>query len=184
MATPPDFTAGQVLTAAQMNAIGLWVVKTETAFSAAASVTADSVFTADFTNYVLKLRYTTSTTGSVSFKLRASGTSASTNYNYQSINGNGSSVAASGSTAQTSANIGILTNGSFYSSASVDLFGPQLAEATTYTSTNMNSQGAYTAPINYYIAGNHSTATAYDGIEILVASGTMTGSYTIYGYNE
>jgi hypothetical protein len=48
----------------------------------------------------------------------------------------------------------------------------------------MNSQGAYTAPINYYIAGNHSTATAYDGIEILVASGTMTGSYTIYGYNE
>jgi hypothetical protein len=66
MATPPDFTAGQVLTAAQMNKIGLWVVKTETAFSAAASVTADSVFTADFTNYVLKLRYTTSTTGSVS----------------------------------------------------------------------------------------------------------------------
>jgi len=184
MATPPDFVAGQVLTAAQMNKIGLWIVKTQTAFTAASSITADNVFTSDFTSYVLKLRYTTSTTGSVSFKLRTGGTSASTNYNYQSINGNGASVSASGSTAQTSANIGILTNGSFFSSASVDLFGPQLAEATTYTSTNMNSQGAYTAPINYYIAGNHSTATSYDGIEILVASGTMTGSYTIFGYNQ
>lgn len=160
---------------------GLVVVKAETAFTAASSITADSVFTSTYTNYVVKFRYTTSTTNSVAFKLRASGTSASTNYNYQSTNGNGASTFASSATAQTSASMAILTNGSFFSSATLDLFGPQLAEATTYTSLNMNSQGAYTAPLNYYIAGNHSTATAYDGIEILVSTGTMTGSYTIYG---
>ena len=30
MATPPDFSVGQVLTAAHMDAVGLWLVKTQT----------------------------------------------------------------------------------------------------------------------------------------------------------
>ena len=51
MATPPDFTAGQVLTAAQMNAIGLWLVKSQTIGSAVASVTVTGAFSADFDNY-------------------------------------------------------------------------------------------------------------------------------------
>lgn len=51
MATPPDFTAGQVLTAAQMDAIGLWLVKKETIGSAVSSVTITNAFSADYQNY-------------------------------------------------------------------------------------------------------------------------------------
>jgi hypothetical protein len=36
MATPPDFVDGQVLTAAQMNAIGLWLVRSSIVFASAA----------------------------------------------------------------------------------------------------------------------------------------------------
>lgn len=53
MATPPDFTAGQVLTAAQMNAVGLWLVKTQTIGSAVTTVTVSDAFSADYENYRL-----------------------------------------------------------------------------------------------------------------------------------
>jgi len=162
---------------------GLVCVKAETAFSGASSVTADGVFTSSYTNYMIKFRYTTNNTVQPSFKLRASGTSASTNYNYQYINGNASSVGAAGATAQTSANFAIYSNGDFKSAATLELFSPQIAEATNFTSLNAWSPASYSG-LNVYYAGNHSTATAYDGIEFLVSAGTMTGSYTIYGYSK
>jgi hypothetical protein len=162
---------------------GLVCVKAETAFSGASSVTADNVFTSTYTNYMIKFRYTTNNTVQPSFKLRASGTSASTNYNYQYINGNASSVSAAGATAQTSANFAIYTNGDFKAAATLELFSPQIAEATNFTSLNAWSPASYSG-LNVYYAGNHSTATAYDGIEFLVSAGTMTGAYTIYGYSK
>ena len=162
---------------------GLVCVKAETTFSGASSVTADSVFTSTYTNYVIKFRYTTNNTVQPSFKLRASGTSASTNYNYQYINGNASSVSAAGATAQTSANFALYSNGDYKSAATLELFSPQIAEATNFTSLNAWSPGSYSG-LNAYYAGNHSTATAYDGIEFLVSAGTMTGAYTIYGYSK
>lgn len=162
---------------------GLVCVKAETTFSGASSVTADSVFTSTYTNYMIKFRYITNNTVQPSFKLRASGTSASTNYNYQYINGNASSVGAAGATAQTSANFALYTNGDFKAAATLELFSPQIAEATNFTSLNAWSPASYSG-LNVYYAGNHSTATAYDGIEFLVSAGTMTGAYTIYGYSK
>ena len=162
---------------------GLVCVKAETTFSGASSVTADSVFTSSYTNYMIKFRYITNNTVQPSFKLRVGGVSASTNYNYQYINGNASSVGAAGATAQTSANFAIYSNGDFKSAATLELFSPQIAEATNFTSLNAWSPASYSG-LNVYYAGNHSTATAYDGIEFLVSAGTMTGAYTIYGYSK
>lgn len=50
MATPPVFSAGAVLTAAQMNAVGLWLVKTDT-ITSGASKEITGAFSSDFTNY-------------------------------------------------------------------------------------------------------------------------------------
>ena len=162
---------------------GLTCVKAETAFSAVASVTADSIFTSTYTNYLLLVNYTTSTTVFASLKLRASGTSASTNYNRQYLNGNDSAVSAARATAASSYDFGFYTNGDYKSSARVELFAPQLAQATNFISLNAVSPAGYT-PLNMFMSGNHTTATAYDGIEILVSSGTMTGTYAIYGYSK
>lgn len=160
----------------------LVVVKAETAFSAASSVTADNVFTSTYTTYQLRLRYTTSTTNDISLKLRASGTAASTNYNDQYVNGYATGASAFRQTAQTQLDIGTQSIGSFFSNVTMNIYGPQLAEATTFDYANNYSYGGYNLSGISYYAGNHSTATAYDGIELFVSTGTMTGSYTIYGF--
>jgi hypothetical protein len=162
---------------------GLVCVKAETTFSGASSVTADNVFTSTYTNYMIKFRYITNNTVQPSFKLRVGGVSASTNYNYQYINGNASATGAAGATGQTSANFALYSNGDFKSAATLELFSPQIAEATNYHSLVAWSPASYNS-LNAFYAGNHSTATAYDGIEFLVSAGTMTGAYTIYGYSK
>ena len=51
MATPPPFTAGSVLTAAHMNAVGLWLVKSQTIGAAVSSVTVTGAFSTDYDAY-------------------------------------------------------------------------------------------------------------------------------------
>jgi hypothetical protein len=159
-------------------------VKAETAFSAASSVTADNVFTSTYTNYLINFKYQTSTTNNVLLKLRVGGVSASTNYNYQDFLANGASLSGARSASQTSFLMATNTNGAFNSYCQVQLSVPQLAEATVINSYAPFNAAAYTDPYIRFFMGNHSTATAYDGVEFLVATGTMTGTYTIYGYSK
>jgi len=53
MATPPTFGSGDVLTAAQMNSVGLWLVKTQTVGTAVSSVTISDVFSANYDAYLI-----------------------------------------------------------------------------------------------------------------------------------
>jgi len=162
---------------------GLAVVKAQTSFSAASSITADSVFSSSYTHYTIKLVGVASGGGvSISFKLRASGTSAATNYNYQFIQANSTSLLGVRSASQTAADFGSI--GAQENSFTLNLYQPNVATATSFDSINAYNSGAYTAPILLTYTGNHSTATAYDGIEIFVASGTITGNYTIYGWSK
>lgn len=163
---------------------GLVCVKSETAFSTASSITADNVFTSTYTNYQLVVRYISSGTNNLLLRLRASGTSAATNYNFQRIYASNTTVAGERSTSQTSFFAAPFSNGTFYITAVVFLSGPQLAEATIIHSENAPTLGAYTSLEWNNCYGNHSTATAYDGIEIFTASGSLTGSYTIYGMSK
>ena len=158
---------------------GLTVVKSETAFTAASSVTADNIFTSTYTNYLLMFNYTTSTTNAVFLKLRTGGTSASTNYTSQQIQGFTTTTSTNARTAQTSFEFAYYGN-STREACVVSIMGPQLAQATQF----VVGGGGLGGTLVQNIYGAHTTATAYDGIEILVASGTMTGTYTIYGYSK
>ena len=63
MATPPDFTTGAVLTAAQMNAVGLWLVKTQTVGTGVTSVAVTDAFSTDYENYLVTYNGATTATG-------------------------------------------------------------------------------------------------------------------------
>ena len=159
---------------------GLVCVKAETAFTAASSVTADSVFTSSYTNYLINVVFTSSaSTGDLFIKLRVGGVSASTNYNFNFISWT-TIVTAAQQLSQTS--FSIADDAAATSSAQVTLFGPQLAAATGIQSQSIRNL-ATNDPRGVIYTGNHSTATAYDGLEILT-TGTMTGSYTIYAYSK
>jgi hypothetical protein len=181
MATPPVFTAGQVLTAAQMNLVGWWKITTAT-FSATSAVNVDNVFTSDYRNYAIVLEYTTSSTNNLQMQLRVGGVSAATNYNIQAFNASSTVLTGSRSASTTVVNVGYSTNGSFTSTALVYVFRPQLAEPTDFTVLGGENFGAYTVPIIRYDHANHSASTAYDGFGLIVAGGqTTTGRYIVYG---
>ena len=51
--TYPTFNSGDVLTAAEMNAVGCWLVKTQVIGTAVSSVTVTSAFTTDYDQYMI-----------------------------------------------------------------------------------------------------------------------------------
>lgn len=163
---------------------GLACVKAETTVTASNSVTADGVFTSSYTNYLLLINYTLNGSGQLKMKFRASGTASSTNYNLQYIE----AYATTSTTAAVSSASSFIVGAYGYgneSAASVELFGPQLAKATTIQSNNTSMVGGgYTAPLIQFWYGNHSTATAYDGIELFTTGTNWSGSYAIYGYSK
>jgi len=161
---------------------GLAVVKAETAFTTSNSIVADGVFTSAYRNYTVKFTSTASTGVGLLIKMRVGGVSASTNYNYQSLSINGTSVTGSRSSSQTSADVGSIAPQE--SAITINLYNPAVAVATNFDSFTAYVSGAFTSPVSYFYTGNHSTATAYDGIEIAPSSGTLTGSYTIYGWGK
>lgn len=168
----------------QLGGGGLVCVKAETAFTTSSSVTADEVFTSTYTNYLVLINYITSSTDNVHLKLRVGGVSASTAYNYQNVNGQSSTAGAGRETSITSTTIAYASSGDFKSSIRLEIFAPQLAQPTNFISLNSVAyNGSYTTPAAVFFIGNHQTATAYDGME-LVNSGTLTGTYAIYGYSK
>jgi hypothetical protein len=161
---------------------GLVCVKAQTPFTAVSSITADNVFTASYTNYKIVVNYTTSTSNDIFLKLRVGAVSASTNYNRVYLQGAGSTTAVGTSTAQTSMLIGVNSQ-TINGSSIIELHRPAEATPTMITAiNNMPTGGSYTNPAIWNFGNNHSTATAYDGVELLVTSGSTTGTYTIYGY--
>jgi hypothetical protein len=162
---------------------GLVCVKAETAFSAASSVTADSVFTSTYTNYRIVIRYQTSS-NELAMQLRAATVDTATGYNFQRLQASAGTVDGVQSTSQTSAFVGHSGSGAFWCLTTLEISGVQLAEPTTYQAICTRNNSAYTSPIIVQYFGNQSASTAFDGIKLLVAGGTMTGSYTIYGYSK
>ena len=164
---------------------GFVVTKDETAFSAASTVEIDNAFSAEYTNYKIFIRYQTSSTGDIYSRFRVGGVSASgANYNSQLIAGNSTTATGFRETSQTSMYIGDDSNGAFFSSMELSIYAPFAAEPTIATCINNRSNGNYTSSVIQVFATNHTVATSYDGIQILLAGGTITGTYTVYGMGK
>lgn len=152
----------------------------ETSFSAAGSFALDNVFTSTYRNYKLVMNYTT-TSGQVIIRVRAGGSSVLTNtYNYQQFYGDNAAVTAARQTGATWMLASPNTAG-FNGSFELNIYNPQIATPTTFSSFSTYGNGAYTAPVSWTCTGNQTNSTAYDGCEVIVTAGTMTGNYTLYG---
>lgn len=165
---------------------GLVCIKAETAFTTVSTITVDSIFTADYTNYLIVIHTTAMTgIGLRTLQLRAAGVTAATNYNRQELNGVGTVAGANRVAAQTSFSFDTQSNVGLLAVSQIELFAPQLAVATaimTQTICHADTPGA--APCVDVAHGNHTTATAHDGIIITAGSGTCTGTYTIYARSK
>jgi hypothetical protein len=184
MATPPDFVAGQVLTAAQMNAVGLWEIRTET-FSAVTTINfPNDTFTSDFDNYRLVATFTGSNSGNqgVSLRMRAAGvTNTSSNYNYRrhGIVGGANFVDAPATT--TGFNNINGANPMEQCSIAIDILGPKLVEKTMVDGLTLSLQSTDLFILHY--GGQMTVTTSYDSFQI-ESNGNITGTARLYGYRN
>lgn len=178
MAVPPDFVAGQVLTAAQMNAIGLWEIKSQTIGSAVSSVTVTGAFSADYDSYRIIV-----SGGSASTLMNLNMTLGSTVTGYylggQSITYAGVSTAVSGTNVASWVIGASDTNGH---SLICDLSNPFLADQTIV-------YGSYVVPTTTSAmqvhAGFLNNTTSYTAFTLTTSSGTITGgTIKVYGYRN
>ena len=186
------YTAGEVLTAASLNANfsfaaggnGLVTTKAQTTFTAVNSVAVNNAFSATYDKYLILVRWTNSSTGELAMQLSVGGVAAATNYNIQLLEINNTTVAGSRSTAQSSWRAGFSTNGQI-SFAEIIVDGPFLAEQTNIISETAMTQTSATTVLANRTSGNHTTATSYDGFSLFTTvAQTMTGNYSVYGYGK
>lgn len=171
-ATDMDFTWANPVSS------GFSVVKSETSFSAVTEIIADSVFSSTYSDYLLQMYWTSSSTSLLIMNLRAGGTNTTTNYNDQVTEALGTGI---GTSYVTTPYVAHAINGSFYGSMRLNLFSPNKAEVTNFQSDSVVPSGGYTAPKITQMYGFQTDSTQFTGIRLYVGNGAITGRYTIYG---
>jgi hypothetical protein len=181
MATPPTFTAGQVLTAAQMNLVGLWEIKTVT-FTAQSPVNVTDVFSDDFDHY----RILASIHGSAASFCRLQylvGTTPETGlaYGQRGWSQSGTTLAAYSATGTDNHFFNQYGNTAATFGATVcDVFNPQKATRTAINVRNVDMFSADT----YDISGQCTSTSQFTGFRLTAVSGTLTGTIRVYGYRN
>ena len=181
MATPPTFTSGSILTAAQMNAVGLWLVKSQTVGSGVSSVTVTGAFSADYDNYhIVYDAGVTSATTDFKLTLGSTATGYTTNMVYSYFNA--TTVAA---TFAANAAYWVYVGGGSTAQAhsDFDLYAPYLAKNTILTNANWIQVAA--AGGTGRTTGFLADTTSYTAFTLGTVSGTMTGgTISVYGYRK
>jgi hypothetical protein len=179
MATPPDFTAGQVLTAAQMNGIGLWLVKTHTIPANVASTIISAAFSADYSNYLLVFNQLDSFSGNqfVTAQLRVGSTTTTTGYysgGYTTSSYAGSLGTSFVNNASAWNAVGCGTSG--LGSGHMWVFNPFEAVPTGYSASYAYESGTG------QLQGYQSSSTSFDQLVLVGGSANLNGgTVTIYG---
>ena len=177
MATPPTFSSGAVLTAAQMNGVGLWLVKTQTVGSAVSSVTVTGAFSADYDNYLILMSGgTVSTNASVGIQLGASATGYYGFMTYGTSSTNTVLGAGRNNVAQGNW-VGGGTSGQMCH-VRVEVLGPFKAAYTKLLNSGYQNSNDYGT-----MQGEHRVATSYTAFTLAPDAGTLTGgTIAVYGY--
>jgi hypothetical protein len=163
----------------------LSLVNTTTIGTTVSSIVFNDVFTATYKNYLIHINTGNSTftnTGSLNFRLRKAGTSNSANeyrsngfVSVPSALNNDNLVATSQVFGMTNT-----TGGSRF--ASLEMFNPLDNAKTGYQYDTAGFDGVPTQ-ITKIGCGFHNVVDTFDGFEIIVSSGTMSGgTVRVYGY--
>jgi hypothetical protein len=182
MATPPDFSSGAVLTAAQMNSVGCWLVKSQAVGTGVTVIDLTSCFTSDYDTY--KITYTGGTSSglnSIVSQFLVGTTASGTGYY------GGVAFINIGAAAWQ---LGVNNNGANWlcgwargtdTGFMFDCHSPFQAKPT-------NCLGFWARLDNGQVGQTilqHSVNTSYNGIRFAPTGGTLTGgTIRVYGYRN
>lgn len=178
MATPPDFSVGQVLTSAQMNQVGLWKISAGT-MAGTAETTISNIST-DFRSLRLSIRVTAvGNTGAQDVYIRL-GTALNSTYAYSLVRSFSTTVGALSSDSAAYWLIGSATQ----STAQIYAANVDIIDLTETRPTVMNQQSfGFNSVnwINYAGGGVVNNSNAYTDLRIGTPASTLTGTWVLYG---
>jgi hypothetical protein len=178
----PDFSPGEVLTAAAMDSIGLWKVA-ETTFTASALPFINGCFSSNYENYLVLMNISTSATTNVRFRFRfgTSTTETGSVYDRFGFTQNGATI-TSGNSAGEGAGYFLSTTSGATEMAPVffEVFSPNKAVKTVVQPRAWNTASG----ASHFLVTRMDNTTQYTGIQIAPDSGTLTGAMRVYGYRD
>ena len=174
--TFPSFSAGEVLRAQDMNAVGRWLVKTVTVGSAVTTVPVTDAFSTEYDNYEIVFSGgSKSSPGTMNMQFGSTNTGYYNSWYGRDYVNNPVQNAAS-NTSTTSVGVEGTSNGM---DATWFVNSPFLTRRTTYRGvTNSMQVGGY----SYNFGGFVDNSTSYTAFTLLVGTGTLTGgTIRVYG---
>jgi hypothetical protein len=187
----PDFSPGEVLTAAAMDSIGLWKVGSATAvYGTTTQLNISNVFTSDFAVYkvvISSLRYGTGNS-TLSLQLLKAGVPAATSsydFAFRGLGSDGTNRDTNGFGGTNLSDLGCFntTANDYRASVSFEVMNPAISSPTSFI--NMAASGFATYPFTRNGAALHSVSDTYDGIRLNPSAGGNFGAeVVVYGYRK
>jgi hypothetical protein len=188
MPIPAGYTSAQIVQAVPTGINSALVcVKAETAFTTSAAVNVDNVFTSTYTNYLVHFSLASSATNDIGLfaRLRASGTDTSSANYYYGVSGATQAAGAVTGGGSTSTYFGLGDIGNIFTLSQLTFGSPQVAARTTLFASSLEAATNTTGNRGIQTFGGFlDVATQYDGFTLYPSSGTITGSYIVYGYSK
>jgi hypothetical protein len=180
--TYPNFVAGEVLRAQDMNAVGMWLVGSTT-FTNTAVPFINGCFSSDYENYRIVLSLEGTAAANCFFRVRSGASTPESGlvydrYGFNFIAGSISSLIAANNNNAFISDVG--ATGNNRSSGAIEMYGPNATRPTVATIYAWDGNTGNIQFPSYRIETN----TAYTGIELFANTGNLTGSLRVYGYRN
>lgn len=181
--TYPTFNNGEPLPASDLNAIGMWLVKTQTIGSGVTSVVVSNAFSADYDNYRIIVSGVSSNTGGISLRMQLNNSTGSTYliggiyaaYGTTTLNGYGPPA--------TTLWTDILAQDTVTQAGVIDMYQPFQTARTSFTSQSIRTGTGQNAW--YYMTGIDTNAVSNTGFTISPVAGNISGgTIRVYGYRN
>jgi hypothetical protein len=186
----PSFNAGEVLTAADMNAVGLWKVTTATV-TAQPTLTVDNCFSANYANYrvIVRLNGVSNNNQMRMDVLNSAGTRLQTNYagSFYGQDYSTGTTGFEGLQSSVTVPLGYLSNASAFgpSMFAMDIVGPFTSGITTLVHGTSNGVDAGRIFLGGQIISRRLAAETNRGLFFFNSVGSnMTGTVSVYGYRD
>jgi len=159
-------------------------------FSAVSSVSLpNSTFSSTYTNYkVIFIVSSSSGSPAMTGRYRASGSDNTTSNYYNAVSiarVDGSSATQGNSSAGTSFNMGYMSSGTPGTyGITLDFLSPQAAAKKQIAGGGFGYNSGQDAFAAYSIGGWFNGTTQFDAFSLIASTGTITGSYAVYGYQS
>lgn len=190
--TYPSFSAGEVLRAQDMNAVGMWKVGTGTAvYGTTTQLNMSNVFTSDYSNYkivISNLRMSASNT-TLSLQLLKAGTPAATaayDFAFRGLGADGTGRDTNNFAQTSLSDLGCFnsTSNNYRQQVSFEVITPAVATTTT-TFINIAASGFAGYFFTRQGAAQYFVTDSYDGIRLFPsAGGNFEAEVVVYGYRK